>query len=239
MTTTDPAVAEASPGASPEMSRSSGPRWLYLHGFASGPDSSKGVAIAKHYADRGVEIARLNLRLPSFEHLRLSAMMTALRSAIGGPRDRAVVFGSSLGGLTACRVAEDDARICALVLLAPAFRLVERWRERLGEEEFSAWRERGYLEVDDHAEKRRGRVDYGFVTDFEAIDAEGAGWPDVRVPTLIIHGVHDATVDIALSRTWSQGKRHVRLVEVDDGHDLMASLPRITEEADRFLSLLL
>ena len=41
---------------------------------------------------------------------------------LGAERDRAVLFGSSLGGLTACRVAEDDARVCARVLLAPAFR---------------------------------------------------------------------------------------------------------------------
>src|SRR4051812_6428009 len=50
-----------------------GPRWLYLHGFASGPSSSKGVAIATHYASRGVAMDRLDLRIPSFEHLRLGA----------------------------------------------------------------------------------------------------------------------------------------------------------------------
>ncbi len=42
-------------------------------------------------------------------------------------------------------------------------------------------------------------------------------------------------VDIARSREWSRGKRQVRLVEVDDGHELVASLPRITAETDEFL----
>jgi pimeloyl-ACP methyl ester carboxylesterase len=117
-----------------------GPRWLYLHGFASGPDSFKGVSLAKHYASRGIELQRLNLRLPSFERLRLSAMLAAVRDAIGGPDDRAVLFGSSLGGLTACRVAETDPRVCALVLLAPAFRMIERWEQRLGPEGWRAWK---------------------------------------------------------------------------------------------------
>src|SRR5512141_3062882 len=103
------------------MSTPAGPRFLYLHGFASGPGSYKGTAIAAHYAARGVTIERLNLRVPSFEHLRLSAMIDTTRAALGGPRDRAVLFGSSLGGLTASRVAEEDARVSALVLLAPAF----------------------------------------------------------------------------------------------------------------------
>src|SRR5262249_8399503 len=148
--------------AIPAPAGTPGPRFLYLHGFASGPSSYKGVAMAAHYEARGVALERLDLRLPSFERMRLSAMIEALRGALGGPRDRAVIFGSSLGGLTACRVAEEDARVCALVLLAPAFRLMERWRQRLGEEGFRAWEETGWLEVDDYVTKRPGRVDFGF-----------------------------------------------------------------------------
>ncbi|WP_437280082.1 YqiA/YcfP family alpha/beta fold hydrolase [Sorangium sp. So ce375] len=212
-----------------------GPRWLYLHGFASGPGSTKGVRIAAHFEGRGVAVERLDLRVPSLERLRLRAMIGAVKQAIGGERDRAVVFGSSLGGLTACRVAEEDARVCALVLLAPAFRIMERWRSRLGEEGFRAWEERGWIEVDDYAEKRRARVDFGFAVDAAEVDERSGGWPDVRVPTLIVHGRSDEVVDIELSRTFAAGKRHVRLIEVDDGHELVASIPRIVREADELL----
>ncbi len=212
------------------------PRFLYLHGFASGPRSHKGVRIAEHFAARGVDVERLDLRLPSLEHLRPSAGVRAVKSAIGAPRDRVVLFGSSLGGLTAARVAEDDPRVAALVLLAPAFRLLERWRERLGEASWRAWEQSDAIEIDDHAEKRKTTVDFGFVRDLVAVDAPGDGWPDVRVPTLIVHGRADDTVDIAVSRAWSKDKRHVRLVEVDDGHELVASLPRIIEEAEAFLA---
>jgi hypothetical protein len=212
-----------------------GPRWLYLHGFASGPESSKGVALSEHYARQGIHLRRLNLRQPSLEHLRLSAMMRTVREAIGGERERAVVFGSSLGGLTACRVAEEDARVCALVLLAPALRAMEQMRRRVGEPGMRRWEDTGWMELQDHAEKRMARVDFGFVQDVEALDGRGGGWPDVRVPTLIIHGRQDDTCDISASRQWARGKRHVRLVEVDDGHELVASLGRIAAEADDFL----
>lgn len=212
-----------------------GPRWLYLHGFASGPESSKGVALSEHYARQGLPLQRLNLRQPSLEHLRLSAMMRTVREAIGGERERAVLFGSSLGGLAACRVAEEDARVCALVLLAPALRGMEQMRRRVGEQGMRHWEKTGWIELQDHAEKRMARVDFGFVQDLEALDARGGGWPDVRVPALIIHGRQDDTCDIATSRQWARGKRHVRLVEVDDGHELVASLGRIAAEADDFL----
>jgi pimeloyl-ACP methyl ester carboxylesterase len=132
-------------------------------------------------------------------------------------------------------VAEEDARVAALILLAPAFRILEGWQRRLGDAAWADWRTSGWLATEDYAEKRMSRVDYGFVEDTRAIDSRGDGWPDVRVPVLIIHGVNDAVVDVGLSRTWAQGKRHVRLLEVDDGHELGASIPRIADEAHTFL----
>src|SRR4051794_39234161 len=116
-------------------------RFLYLHGFASGPRSKKGMAFAEHYAQRGVELDRLDLRVPSLAHLRLSAMLDTVAAAIGGPEDRAIAIGSSLGGLTAARVAERDPRVEALVLLAPAFQLIARWRQLPG---FDDWQRTGW-----------------------------------------------------------------------------------------------
>lgn len=207
-------------------------RFLYLHGFASGPSSTKGLAVAAHYAARGIAVDLLDLRRPSFEHLRLSAMIETTRAALGDDRERAVVFGSSLGGLTAARLAERDPRVTALVLLAPAFQLVTRWREALGDD-FAAWKATGWREVLDYTTGQPARVDYGFVEDAEAIDV---GFPDVRVPTLIIHGTSDETVPIEHSRQFATGKPHVRLIEVDDDHQLVASLPRILSAADAFLA---
>jgi pimeloyl-ACP methyl ester carboxylesterase len=163
-------------------------------------------------------------------------MISHVQAHIGSERDRAVLIGSSLGGLAACRVAERDARACALVLMAPAFRIVERWRQRLGEDKWREWKETGYCEVDDYANGGQARVGYGFVEDIEAVEAEGDGWPDVRVPTLVFHGVRDDAVDIRLSREWAHGKRHVRLVELDDGHDLGQSIERILMETTLFLA---
>lgn len=213
-----------------------GPAFLYLHGFASSAGSAKGRAFVDWGRARGVTVRALDLRVPSFERLRFSAIKEAVRRAIdesGGDRARVALIGSSLGGLTACRVAEEDPRVAAVFAMAPAFRLAERWKSQLGDEAWNEWRERGWREVDDHLTRGRSRVDFGFVEELASLDA---GWPDVRVPTCIVHGTEDEVVGIDLSRTWSTGKRHVRLVEVEDGHDLMASLPRILAEAELFFA---
>jgi pimeloyl-ACP methyl ester carboxylesterase len=207
-------------------------KFLHLHGFASGPDSKKGVAIANHLAARGILVERLNLRVPSFEHLRLSAMIETAGAAIGGPDDRAVVMGSSLGGLTAARLAERDPRVVALVLLAPAFQLVSQWRARGGGVEWREAEERGWFEVDDLVHGGRVRVDFEFTNDVARIDS--TPFPNVRVPTLIIHGTRDDVVTFDRSRAYAKDRPNVRLVPVDDGHDLGASLPTITREIDTF-----
>lgn len=209
------------------------PKFLYLHGFASGPTSAKARAFSAFFAEQGLALDALDLRRPSFAELRLSAMLAHVKERVGSPADRAVLVGSSLGGLTACRVAEADPRVGALVLMAPAFGLVDLWRTKLGPEKMAEWERNGALEVDDYVTKAKATVDYGFVTDMEIHDPKE--FPDVRVPTLLIHGVNDDVVPVARSRAFAEGKRHVRLVEVDDGHELGRSLPRILEESAAFL----
>jgi len=197
---------------------------LYLHGFASGPNSAKGVAFARRFP--GTQ--RLDLRVPSFEHLRLSAMIERVREAIDQPT---AIIGSSLGGLTAARVAERDPRVTKLVLFAPAFQLVQRWRSQLATE-WDDWRRTGWREVHDFTTDQPARVDFGFVEDVEAIDV---GFPDVRVPTLILHGTRDDVVPIDHARRFAAGRANVRLIELDDTYELIASLPRLLDEAAAFL----
>ncbi len=207
---------------------------LYLHGFASGPGSAKARAFAEFASERQIPFEPLDLRRPSFERLRLSAMIDHVRDRIGDARERVVLVGSSLGGLTACRVAERDPRVAALVLMAPAFRLMDLWATRLGPEGLADWAAAGWLEVDDYQARAKARVDYGFFEDMTRADPEEL--PDVRVPVLLVHGAGDEVVPVARARAFAEGRRNVRLVEVDDGHELVRSLPFLLAESARFLA---
>lgn len=208
-----------------------GPRLqvLYLPGFASGPSSAKAVAYADHLAKRGITVDRLDLRKPSFEHLRLSSMIAHVRAQLTGP---AVLIGSSLGGLTAARVAEVDDRIAAVVLLAPALRLAQRWQQQLGPE-WDEWQRIGWREVYDYTTRAAARIDFGFVEDVLTFGGE---LPNVTVPALVLHGVLDENVPIAYSRELAASHPNVELIELDDGHQLTQSIPRLLVETDRFLA---
>lgn len=213
-----------------------GPAFLYLHGFASSAASQKARAFVAWGKQRGVHVDALDLRVPSFERLLFSAIVARVREAIdaaGGAHARVALIGSSLGGLTALRVAEQDPRVSAVFAMAPAFRLAELWRTTIGDADWEKWRRQGFREVDDHLTEAKARVHFGFVEELERLDV---GYPDVRVPACIVHGIRDDVVDIARSRDFAREKRHVRLVEVDDGHELVASVARILLEADDFFA---
>lgn len=209
---------------------------FYLHGFASGPSSSKGLAFAEHFGKLGLPVERLNLRVPSFERLRLSAMIDHVEQAITkSGSEAAVVIGSSLGGISAARTAERDRRVVAAVLLAPAFRLAEQWQARMDPAVWATWAQTGWADQEDYAEGVMRKVDFGFIEDAAQVEAAGDGWPELAVPTLIFHGKKDDVVDIDLSRNFAKRTPTSRLVELDDGHDLAKSVPLVLARSEAFL----
>ncbi len=220
---------------------------LYCHGFASSPLSSKGRALASLFP----EMQRLDLRVSDRHRLRLSAMIDVVRAAIpeGG---RALAVGSSLGGLTVARAAERDPRIVGVVLIAPAFRLVPRWRVRTGEPAWEKWKAEGTMRYVDHAAPNGHLdVDFGFVEDAMRTDGDdapedaqskvgkGPRWPDVLVPTTILHGTRDVVVEPELSRTYAATRPFVKHLETDDDHQMNASVEMIAREIEALRGSLL
>jgi pimeloyl-ACP methyl ester carboxylesterase len=204
---------------------------LYLHGFASSPESFKGRAYEGHLVPKGWDLRRLDLRLPNRDELRVSAMIEHVIAETEAAGEVAII-GSSLGGLVAAHVAARRPEVQALVLMAPAFRFAVRWPERIGAQAMECWRSGEPLLTDDHAGGPPLRVDYGFYEDAVRVDAR---FPGVEVPTLVFHGENDETVDIAGSRAFVQQTSRARLVELDDGHALVDSLPVMLPEAQAFL----
>ena len=121
------------------------------------------------------------------------------------------------------------------MLLAPAVLMVERWRARLGDAGWDAWRTTGWLTVHDHVTRADAEVDFGFAEDAGVLDAADGGWPEVRVPTWIFHGRADDVVEVAGSRALAARHPQIALTELDDDHQLIASVPAILAAVDRAL----
>jgi pimeloyl-ACP methyl ester carboxylesterase len=213
-------------------------RHAYLHGFASSSLSSKGQHLRRFYGERGLEFHTPDLNAPSFAELRYSAMLAAfdafdreldVREAVAPGTARWRLIGSSMGGFLAARWAQlHPERVDRLVLLCPAFDFVTRWPSLIGAENFERWRTQGRFALPD-ATGALVEVHFGLVEDAMTHPAR----PEVPCRTTIIHGTADTVVPITSSREYAQAhKERVRLVEVDDDHNLMRSLPMIEAIAE-------
>lgn len=205
---------------------------LYLHGFASGPGSAKAVDLARRFAadGRALEIADLTPGPFGFERSTPTSMLELVRDLLAEAAPPHVLIGSSLGGWLSALTASRDPAVRRLVLLAPAFNLVERWSGRLSPAELAGWRRDG-LEVDHHATGTRRRIGWHFFEDAGRYPA----YPVVTVPTLVIAGRLDETVPLADIERFVDRTPSARLVVLEDGHGLEGSYARIHEEARAFL----
>ncbi|HET7824193.1 MAG TPA: YqiA/YcfP family alpha/beta fold hydrolase [Anaeromyxobacter sp.] len=205
---------------------------LYLHGFASGPSSHKARALSARFAAIGVrlEVPDLTPGEDGFERSSPSSMLAIAERALAGAPPPHAIIGSSLGGYLAAVIASRTRAVERLVLLAPAFRLFERWGARLTEAQKADWRANG-LETFHYASNRNRRIGWQFFEDAGRWPA----FPEVRVPALCLAGTRDETVPIADVEAFVARTPAARLVALDDGHELMASLDRIFEEGRAFL----
>jgi uncharacterized protein len=211
-------------------------RFSYLHGFASGPASTKGNAFAAAFREAGAEFHLPDLNVPSFARLTYSGMLAgvdALDRAVAGDGRAWGLVGSSMGGWVAARWAElHPDRVARLLLLAPGFDLPNRWRGLIDEERLRRWEEEGSIAATDGS-GAAARLHWGFMTDARAQPP----WPEPQCPTLVLHGRHDAVVPLAVSEEYARGRRHVTLEAVDDGHDLLRTLPDLLARATEWFGL--
>jgi pimeloyl-ACP methyl ester carboxylesterase len=168
--------------------------------------------------------------MDGFERSSPSSMLAVAEEVLARAEGPHAIVGSSLGGYLAAVASTRHEAVGRLVLLAPAFRLFERWDERLKDAEREQWRLSG-REVYHFASGRQRRLGWQFHEDARAYPP----FPVVSIPTLCIAGRHDETVPLADVAAFVERTPSARLVEVEDGHELSASLDRVFEEAWAFL----
>jgi predicted esterase YcpF (UPF0227 family) len=210
---------------------------IYLHGFASGPGSTKAQFFKTKFEQRGLDVFLPDLNVPTFEQMTLSAQIESVKyvaDEIEAGRE-IILMGSSLGGLLATIASEklSQYRITKLILLAPAFSIKARWRDLIGQEGMIQWKETGVKSYFHYGAGKELNLGYTFIEDLEVIETENL---KVNVPTLIFHGINDTSVPIDLSRKFSLSNGDwVQLNELDDGHELIESMNTMWQDVERFL----
>jgi uncharacterized protein len=206
-------------------------RFIWLHGFASGPTSSKGQFVRARLRERGADLLLPDLNEPAFFDLTVTRMLGQLDS-LAGDGEPVVLFGSSLGGFTAATwAAAHPDRVRALVLLAPAFDLGPRWERRMGADA-ARWRGAGRFAFEHYARGGSQELSIAFLDDAHRHQS----FPLPRCATLVIQGSHDEVVDPSLAREFTRRMEgRAQLVELPEGHELNADLPALWRRIEPFL----
>lgn len=205
-------------------------RYIYLHGFASGPQSRKAQTFRRALSAHNVELEIPDLAEGNFEHLTISRQLKCIENCLQGAPAR--MIGSSMGGYLAALYASQHPEIDRLVLLAPAFSFATRWQELLGPAKLRDWQQTGTTEVFHYGDNANRALSYELYKDSLSHPAS----PGFSQSAQIFHGIDDDVVPVAYSREFVARHPNAELHELPSGHELLNVLDEITSAAVRFLT---
>ncbi len=206
-------------------------KYLYLHGFASSPNSYKAQFMRRRFTDIGLTLHIPDLNLTDFSTVTLSDQLAYLDRTYLDNSEPLVVIGSSLGGFLAVQLAAQKTQVQKLVLFAPAFGFSQRISKALGEENVTKWQQEDVREFYHYGLKRNVNLHFNFFTDAQKYSEENL---TRSLPILIFHGLHDDVVPASLSEEFAQRRSQVTLKLLDDDHALGKDLESIWQDIKHF-----
>ncbi|WP_310411162.1 YqiA/YcfP family alpha/beta fold hydrolase [Chamaesiphon sp. OTE_8_metabat_110] len=208
--------------------------YIYLHGFASGPGSTKAIYIREQFAKLGIKLEVPDLNQGDFAHLTVSRQIAQVVDLFPDDGEPVTLIGSSLGGWVSTIIAQDYPQVERLFLLAPAFDFLNHWLPKIGDRQLSSWKNTYYLPIYHHALKNLSPLHYNFVVDAHRYPLSQI---DRALPTLIIHGIDDDVIPISASRDFSKQRHWVELMEYSSDHQLTNVTDRIWQKVCDFCHL--
>lgn len=206
--------------------------YIYLHGFASSRHSFKGSILRKRFAELGKTLLTPDLNSDDFTHMTPSSQLQVIATTCESVAGDITLLGSSMGGYLAALYAENQPRVVRLVLLAPAFRFVTRYAQRISEMEMNDWKNNGYLDVYHYGYGEMRRLHYGIIEDARHYDRMELRR---KLPTLVIHGLHDDTVPYQLSIDYLGSNPDARLYLLPSDHGMSTEIAEIWIQIQQFL----
>ena len=204
--------------------------FIYLHGFASSPDSNKAKAFKKRFDELGISIHVPDLQQGDFENLTLTGQIELVQGIIDKKKDKSFgLIGSSMGGYLASLIAQTRESVQALFLMAPGFNFLNRWRKKL---DISKTTDE-LIPVFHYRYNKEVRLNTYLFRDAETWESLPL---DRKIPTFIVHGLHDETIDIEESRNFVREKSFCLLKELDSDHGLLSCIDSIIEDSLGFFN---
>jgi hypothetical protein len=208
--------------------------YIYLHGFASSPQSTKARYMQQKFAELGLTLHVPDLNLTDFSTVTLSEQLDYLDRTYLYNNEPIIVLGSSLGGFLALQLAAKSLLVQKLILLAPAFGFSHRIAKALGSENVTKWQQDGIREFYHYGLKRNVNLQFQFFVDAQKYSEENL---TRSLPMLIFHGIYDDVVPASLSEEFAKRRSQVTLKLRNDDHALGKDLDSIWQDTKQFLEL--
>jgi uncharacterized protein len=206
--------------------------YLYLHGFASGPQSTKAQYLCDRLYEQGIMLQRPDLNQQDFFNLTLTRQIQQCEALLAQDSNPWTIIGSSFGGLTAAWLGQRNLTVKRLVLLAPAFDFLAHWQQRIGTDPLQQWQTSGSTDIYHYAEERSLPLSYRFWQDASQYRETAL---TRAIPTLILHGVEDEIIPIEASRAFAAQRHWCRLIELQSDHALGDVLPTVWAKMSIFI----
>jgi uncharacterized protein len=208
------------------------PQIIYLHGFASGPGSSKAAKFKKAFAGVSVALTIPDLEGGDFQRLSLSSQIKIVNDCMDRyPGERFGLIGSSMGGYLAALVAQMRNDVSAIYLMAPGFNFLKRWSVLIQGYLKGSFVTPDLIKVFHYRYNKEMELSTDIFRDAEKWDALAL---DRKLPTRIVHGTHDETVDILESRKFIQTRPWCQFEELDSDHQLLSHIEWIVDDCLEF-----
>ena len=137
-----------------------------------------------------------------------------------------------MGGYLAALLAQLNLEIIALYLMAPGFNFLDRWKKSISNSSSEPLSFPAYIEVFHYGVDKNVRLNTNIFKDAEIWDKNSFSR---KIPTRIVHGLHDETVDIDVSRQFVKHQTWCSLEELDSDHTLISHIKWIVKDCQIFL----
>ncbi len=209
-------------------------QFIYLHGFASSPQSTKAKDLGDRFTQRHLSLAIPDLNQDNFTDLTLTRQLRQVEADFLTTGQPVTLIGSSFGGLTAAWLGQTHPEVERVILLAPAFGFLSHWITRLGYQQMQQWKDEGFLPVYHYGEEKMLPISYGF-----AEDAAQYRESEIQreVPTLIVHGTQDEVIPLQASLDFASTRPWVKLLQLESDHSLRDQSEAIWQAIVEFCQL--
>ncbi len=199
-------------------------RYIYLHGFASGPGTRKGQYFREQLSKEGIALEIPDLNQGDFSHTTISRQLTVVEGILRQNQEPVFLLGSSLGGFLAALAAERFPIVKAIFILAPGFDFYARRTQMLGKTALQEWERKRVIQVFHHHLQKMVPIDYQFVEDAKQYD--GVIF-NRQFPAMIVHGLEDDVVPWEVSVRYLQSNKQAQLILLHTDHSMVDVLPTL------------